>query len=98
MGGGEGCDHGPKKWGFEGGGFEGWGPEGWETQNFALFFPSRRKIRSFLPSLGVFLLNFGGVLKTGALKCARLGSRASCETPAAWGPYVIWTHPSFGSK
>ena len=41
---------------------EGWGPGGWEAQNFALFFSlSRRKIRSFLPSLGVFSWNFGGV-------------------------------------
>ena len=32
------------------------------AQNFALFFPlSRHKIRSFLPSLGVFSWNFGGV-------------------------------------
>ena len=39
------------------------------------FFPlSRRKIRSFLPSLGVLSWNFGGVLKTKTLKCARLGS------------------------
>ena len=38
----------------------------------AFFSLSRRKIRSFLPSLGVFWWNFGGVLSVGALKCARL--------------------------
>ena len=39
-------------------------PFPWTTQNFALFFSlSRRKIRSFLPSLGVFSLNFGGVFE-----------------------------------
>ena len=48
-----------------------------DRPKFPSFFSlSRRKIRSFLPSLGVFSLNFGGVLKTGTLKCARLGSRA----------------------
>ena len=46
-----------------------------DRPKFRSFFSlSRRKIRSFLPSLGVFSLNFGGVLKTGTLKCARLGS------------------------
>ena len=46
-----------------------WTPFPWTAQNFALFFSlSRRKIRSFLPSLKVFSLNFGGVLKTGTLK------------------------------
>ena len=44
-------------------------------QNFALVSFSRRKIRSCLLSLGVFSWNFGGVLKAGTLKCARLGSR-----------------------
>ena len=33
------------------------------AQNFALFSLSRRKIRSFLPSLGVVSLNFGGVIE-----------------------------------
>ena len=37
------------------------------------FFLSRRKIRSFFPSLGVFSLNFGGVLKTGTLKMCTFG-------------------------
>ena len=49
-------------WGPEGWGPEGWGPERWGDQNFALFFSlSRRKIRSFSLSLGVFSLNLGGV-------------------------------------
>ena len=38
-------------------------PFPWTAQNFALFSLSRRKIRSFLPSLGVFSLNFGGVFE-----------------------------------
>ena len=51
-----------KKWWFEGWGVEGWGPRRVEAQNFALFFSlSRRKICSFLPSLGVFY--FGGVFE-----------------------------------
>ena len=54
-------------WGPKGG-----GPEGWGAQNFALFSLSRRKIRSFPPSLGVFSWNFGGVFEGGTLKCARL--------------------------
>ena len=41
-----------------------WTPFPWTAQNFALFFSlSRRKNRSFLPSLGVFSLNFGGVFE-----------------------------------
>ena len=46
------------------------------AQNFALFFPPRHNFHSFFSLLGVLSLNFGGVLKAGALKCARLGSRA----------------------
>ena len=44
------------------------------AQNFALCFPSPASLhfRSFSLSLGVFLWNFGGVLKAGALKCALL--------------------------
>ena len=38
----------------------------------AFFSLSRRKIRSFLPSLGVLSWNFGGVCCAGALKCAHL--------------------------
>ena len=34
-----------------------WTPFSWTAQNFAFFSLSRRKIRSFLPSLGVFSLN-----------------------------------------
>ena len=50
-----------KKWGFER-----WGFERWLARNFALFFPlSRRKIRSLLPSLGVFSWNFGDVRSAG---------------------------------
>ena len=63
----------------------------WTAQNFALFSLSRRKIRSFLPSLGVFSLNFGGVLKTKTLKCARLALGLSCETPTASGPPGLHT-------
>ena len=54
------------------------------AQNFAFFLTSRSHFRSFSVSLGVFSLHFGGVLKAGTLKCARLGSRA-CEAPAALG-------------
>ena len=76
---------GARRVGPEGWGPEGWGPEGWGAQNFALFCSlSRRKIRSFLPSLGVFSLNFGGVLKTKTLKCARLEfSGCRVRAPAA---------------
>ena len=75
----------PEKVGRRGGGPEGWGPEGWGAQNFALFFPSpAHKIRSFLPSLGVFSWNFGGVSSAGALKCARLEfSGCRVRAPAA---------------
>ena len=38
-------------------------PFPWTAQNFALFSLSHRKIRSFLPSLGVFSWNFGGVFE-----------------------------------
>ena len=40
------------------------------------FFLSRRKFHSFFSLWGVFSLIFGGFLKAGTLKCARLGSRA----------------------
>ena len=51
-------------WGFEVGGPKGGGPEGWEGPKFRAFFSlSRRKIRSFLPSLGVFSWIFGGVFE-----------------------------------
>ena len=57
------------------------------AQNFAFFSLSRLHFVLFCVSLGVFSLNFGGFLKAGTLKCARLGSRGlSCETPAASGP------------
>ena len=49
-----------------GGGAQGWepevgGPKGGGPKFRAFFSLSRRKIRSFLPSLGVFSWNFGGV-------------------------------------
>ena len=47
-------------------------PFPWTAQNFALFFSLSHRISFFLLSLEVFSLNFGGVLKAGALKCARL--------------------------
>ena len=54
-------------------------PEGWEPRRvgcpkICAFFPlSRRKIRSFLPSLGVFSVEFWWCLKApGPFKCARL--------------------------
>ena len=53
---------GPKGGGPKGGGPKGGGPKGGEPQISRFFSLSRHKIRSFLPSLGVF----------GALKCARL--------------------------
>ena len=53
---------GPRRVGVRrGGGPEGWGPEAFCAQKISRFFSlSRRKIRSFLPSLGVFSWNFGG--------------------------------------
>ena len=54
------------------------------AQNFALFLSlSLRKIRSFLPSLGVFSWNFGGV-SARALKCARL------EFSGCRSPHIEW--------
>ena len=51
-------------WGFQSCSVPPEPPFPWTAQNFALFFSlSRRKIRSFLPSLGVFSLNFGGVFE-----------------------------------
>ena len=45
-----------------------------DRPKISLFFPlSRLKIPSFCFSLGAFSWNFGGVLKAGKLKCARLG-------------------------
>ena len=79
----EGLGPNPEKVGPEGWGPEGWGPEGWEDQNFALFFSfSRRKFHSFF-SLGVFSLNFGGVLKTKTFKCARL-EFSGCHVKPRW--------------
>ena len=50
------------KWGPEGWGPKSRGPKGGKAKNFAFFSShSRRKIRSFLPSLGVLSWNFGGV-------------------------------------
>ena len=55
---------------------ETWAPKGGEPKFFGAFFPlSSHNVHSFFPLLGVFSWNFGGVLKTGTLKCARLGSR-----------------------
>ena len=47
-----------------------------DRPKFRFFFPPRHNFHSFLSLLGVLSLNFGGVLKAGTLKCARLGSRA----------------------
>ena len=56
-------------------------PFPWTAQNFALFFlSSRRKFLSFFSLWGVFSLNFGGVLKTRTLKCARFRAPA-LQTP-----------------
>ena len=73
--------------GPKGGGPEG-GPKGGGPQISRFFFPlSRRKIRSFLPSLGVFSLNFGGVFEdwdpqmcTFGLSGTRPGRRGSHTT------------------
>ena len=54
------------------------------AQNFTLFSLSRRKIRSCLPSLGVLSWNFGGVLKRGALTCARLELSCCRLNPGVW--------------
>ena len=62
-------------------------PEGWGAQNFALFFPSSR--HNFLSSFSLWG-SFRGILVVfeapGALKCARLGSRAVVWNPG--GPIV----------
>ena len=92
-------------WGFEGWGGptqkkwgpEGYGPEGGArrvgAQNFALFSLSRRKIRSFLPSLGVFSWNFGGVLKRwGAQMCTFGVLGLSCASPG--GPVPTLAKPT----
>ena len=52
---------------------------------FRSFFSlSRRKIRSFLPSLGVFSWNFGGVFEDRDPQMCTFGALGlSCETPAA---------------
>ena len=68
-----------------------WGPEpdGWGAQNFAFFFSFfRRKIRSFLLSLGVFSLNSGGFLKRRGPKMCTFGVLwLSCEAPGdIWAP------------
>ena len=44
---------------------EGWGPEGWEAQNFRVFSSLSHHLRSFCVSLGVFSLNFDGVVGDG---------------------------------
>ena len=64
-GGSKGGGPNPEKVGARREGAEGWGPEGWSPEvggpKFSrFFFLSRRKIRSFLPSLW-FSWNFGGV-------------------------------------
>ena len=60
----------------------------WTAQNFALFFSlSRRKIRSFLPSLEVFPWNFDGVFEGRDPQMCTFGVLGlSCEAPAA--PYT----------
>ena len=69
-----------KKWGPEG-----WGPEGWGGPKFRAFFSlSRRKIRSFLPSLGGLLVEFWWCLKRGGAQMCTFGVLwLSCEAPAA---------------
>ena len=76
------------------GGPEGWGPEGWGPKISRFFFSlSRRKIRSFLPSLGVFSLNFGGVFVDRDPQMCTFGVlRLSCASPS--GP-VWWGPPGF---
>ena len=56
-------------------------PFPWTAQNFALFFHSPAAECVLFFPLSVFSLNFGGVLKAGTLKCARM--EFSCEHPAA---------------
>ena len=74
-----------KKWGPEGWGLEGWGPEGWEPEGpkISRFFSlSRHEIHSFLPSLGVFSWNFGGVLKRRDPQMCTFGVLGlSCASP-----------------
>ena len=60
-----------------------------DRPKFRSFFSlPRRKIRSFLPSLGVFSLNFGGVFEGRALKCARLGSLVVVWNPGGFGGFT----------
>ena len=58
-------------------------PSTWPPKISLFFFPFPPPFRSFCVSLGVFSLNFGGVLKAGTLKCARLGSRVVVSDRAA---------------
>ena len=71
----------------------------WTAQNFAFFSLSRRKIRSFLPSLGVFSWNFGGVFEDQSSKRLRgrrrqpeNSKRAHLRAPA------LQTPPKFNEK
>ena len=58
-----------------------------DRPKFRSFFPSRRKIRSFLPSMGVFSLNFGGVFEDRDPQMCTFGILGlSCASPG--GP--VW--------
>ena len=68
------------------------GPRRVRGPKFRAFFPLPPPFRSFCVSLGVFSWNFGGLLKAGTLKCARLefsGCRVNPRRPQSrrglWG-------------
>ena len=78
-------------WGRRGGGPKLWGPEGVGARRvggpkFRAFFSlSHRKIHSFFSLWEVFSLNLVVFLKTGTLKCARLGSLVVVWNPGGRG-------------
>ena len=63
---------GLRRVGLEGWAQKGGAPKGGGAKISRFFFPFPPPFRCFCVSLGVFSWNFGGVLKRGALKCARL--------------------------
>ena len=82
----------PKGGAPKGGGSKGGGPKGGGPKISRFYFPVRRKIRSFLPSLGVFSWNFGGVRSAGAQMCTLGVLGLSCGSPG--GP-VWWGRRGF---
>ena len=87
-----------------GGRSEGWcgAPKGgggapkWETLMISCFFALSHHYFHSVPLLGVVSWNFGGVLKVGTLKCARL--EFSCYRVKPRRPGCRWKGSSVGAK